>query len=464
MRKRGVTLAHARGCRILPAGSMRRLLLPLVAVSLTFSGDPLSGAPQERPSTAAITAAEFFSPTKVWDATLTLTADAHQAIQPKSGWTGGGGGFGFGRMLGPEGGRNGVAARQGVVFDYVHANLDIGPWHFDDVAARHKGNGSYLNARGTEKISVKVDLNKYVKGQKLAGVSTLNFQNNITDIGWMNESLAYRLYRDAGAYAPRTTYARLYLTIGDQPKRYLGLYSISENVDENFIDDRFGTRQGAIFKPSTQQPFTWLGADWRSYNQTYDPKTDLTDDERQRIIDLGALVSQATDAEFAARIADFVDLDAFARYFAVLVWIANSDSLLQVGQNYYTFLHPETNKLYFIAWDQDFSFGNRRFANTSWTIHYPWSGTNPFLGRIHAVEAFRSAYLAALRDLSTSHFVPERFAAQLREIAPVIRPSVELEGSQWLPGFDQIASGQSGILPYVTARAAFVQSELARAR
>jgi hypothetical protein len=53
------------------------------------------------------------------------------------------------------------------------------------------------------------------------------------------------------------------------------------------------------------------------------------------------LVSRASDAEFA-KIGDYVDLDSFAKYFAVLVWIANVDSL-QIGQNYYVYLHPTTN-------------------------------------------------------------------------------------------------------------------------
>ena len=181
-------------------------------------------------------------------------------MQPDYGATGGGGGFGN-RFLGPPGGRNGVAARQGIEFDYVHANLQLGDWTFRDVAVRYKGNGSYLRATraGSDKISLKVDLNKYVKGQKLAGLTTLNFQNNITDIGWMNEVLAYRLYRDAGALAPRTSYAQVYLTVDGQPKRYLGLYSISENVDENFAEERFGTKKGAIFKPSTPVPVHRLG-------------------------------------------------------------------------------------------------------------------------------------------------------------------------------------------------------------
>jgi hypothetical protein len=32
--------------------------------------------------------------------------------------------------LGPPGGRNGTAARQGIEFDYVHATLQINDWTF----------------------------------------------------------------------------------------------------------------------------------------------------------------------------------------------------------------------------------------------------------------------------------------------------------------------------------------------
>ena len=447
---------------------MRRLFLRLVAtaaVCLALLESAPSAARQGPTATniTSIAAADFFTPTKVWRAELSMSADAWRAMQPRQG--AGGGGFGFGggnRFLGPPGGRNGVAARQGIEFDYVHATLQIEDWTFRDVAVRYKGNGSYLRATraGSDKISLKVDLNKYVKGQKLAGLTTLNFQNNITDAGWMNEVLAYRLYRDAGALAPRTTYAQVYLAIeGEREKRYLGLYSISENVDENFAENRFGTRKGAIFKPSTQALFTDWGADWEAYDQSYDPKTDLTDAQKQRVIALGRLVSGAADEEFAARIGDYVDLDDFARYFAVLVWLANHDSLLQNGQNFYTYLHPDTDRMHFVAWDQDFSFGNTR-NNGGLSIYYPWSGNNRFLSRLYDVDAFRSKYLARMAEFSERLFVRERFEQQIGEIGPAIRPSVELEGTAWLAGFDQIVAGRSGILPYAASRAAFVKAEL----
>ena len=444
--------------------SFVRLVVAL-SVGLNLLATIPSAARQDGTPTniTSIRPAEFFSPTKVWRAHLSMSADAWQAMQPRQGP---GGGFGGGgRFLGPPGGRNGVAGRQGIEFDYVSATLQINDWTFRDVAVRYKGNGSYLRATrsGSDKISLKVDLNKHVKGQKLAGLTTLNFQNNITDGSWMNEVLAYRLYRDAGALAPRTAYAQVYLTIeGRRETRYLGLYSISENVDENFFDERFGTKKGAIFKPSTPELFVDWGPEWSVYNQSYDPKTDLTDAHKQRVIALGRLVSRAPDEEFAAKIADFVDLDDFARYFAVLAWLANHDSLLQNGQNFYTYLHPKTDRMHFIAWDQDFSFGNSR-NNSGWSIYSPWSGNNRFLSRLYQLEAFRSRYLARMTEFSERLFVPERFAQQVAEIGPAIRPSVELEGAEWLPGLDQAVAGRSGIVPYVTSRAAFVKAELEQA-
>ena len=146
-------------------------------------------------------------------------------------------------------------------------------------------------------------------------------------------------------------------------------------------------------------------------------------------------------------------------YFAVLVWLANHDSLLQNGQNFYTYLHPDTNRMHFIAWDQDFSFGNTR-NNGAWSIYSPWSGNNRFLSRLYNVDAFRSKYIARMTEFSDRLFVANRFLEQVSEIGPAIRPSVVLEGEQWLAGFDQVASGRSGIVPYVTSRAAFVKAEL----
>jgi len=75
----------------------------------------------------------------------------------------------------------------------------------------------------------------------------------------MNEPLSYRLFRDAGVPAGRTAYAQVYLTVPDQhTNHYVGVYSIVENVDNNFTRSRFGTKRGALFQagdpPGVRRP------------------------------------------------------------------------------------------------------------------------------------------------------------------------------------------------------------------
>ena len=148
---------------------------------------------------------------------------------------------------------------------------------FDDIAVRYKGNQTFRVGRQTGKISLKIDLNKYVKGQKLAGLTKLNFDNNINDPTWMREVLAFRFFRDAGVPAPRTSYARIYITVnGTVTHWYRGLFSVMEDVDENFIADRFGVKkQGMLLKPMmtpvVTQIFQSLGTDWTAYEKQYNP-------------------------------------------------------------------------------------------------------------------------------------------------------------------------------------------------
>jgi spore coat protein H len=415
----------------------------------------------------ALTQADLFQPTKIWTAHLTFTPDQWKAMTPTRGPSSGGSRFGSGEWLqGAPGERNGWGAAQGVEFHYVHADLELADRQFHDVAVRYKGNGTYMDARGTGKLPFKIDLNKYVKGQKLAGIETLNFHNNITDPGWMNEVLSYRLYRDAGVPAPRSSYVRVYLTVtGQFTRRYSGLYTIAENVDESFFQARFGSGAGAILKPVSVNPFKDLGNDWARYVQTYDPKTDLSEAERRRVIELCQFVSRARDAEFAARIGEYVDLDAFARYAAVLVWINNIDSLLDRGQNFYVHLGPATHKIIFVPWDQDHSFGGFTAVQSgnyeTGSIYKPWSDNIRFLARMYAVPAFRTAYLTRMREFSTTIFKPERFAAQVAEIAPVIRPAVMDERAR-LAQFDAIVAGRTGLLPFTAARAKSVVAQLTR--
>ena len=55
-------------------------------------------------------------------------------------------------------------------------------------------------------------------------------------------------------------------------------------------------------------------------------------------------MSSSSDAEFASKVAEYLDIDNFARYMAITAWLSDLDGILGPGQNYYLFLHPKTQQ------------------------------------------------------------------------------------------------------------------------
>ena len=365
---------------------------------------------------------------------------------PPGGRPGGPGGPGGPGLQASEGRRNGMSGAGGIHFEYVHATLNFEGVPLQDVALRYKGNGTYMDARGSDKKSLKVDLNEFVKGQKLGGVTKLNFHNNVTDVAWMHEPLAYELYRAAGVPAPRTSYARVTLNAaGARTNQFLGLYSLVENPDSNWAEQNFGSRKGAIFKPVTRELFKFQGTDWSKYKQAYDAKTDLTAKQQQRVYDFAKLITDADDGELARRLPEFLDIDEFSRFMAVTVWLSSTDSILLLGQNFVVYLHPKTDKFQFVPWDLDRAFGN--FFTPSpeqLSIRKAWTEENRFLSRVMAVPAVKEAYLARIREFQDTLFQPARFGKLVDEVAQRIRPVVKDEDPKKLKAFDQAVAG---ILP-----------------
>jgi len=349
-------------------------------------------------------------------------------------------------LQGPAGGRNGLSAIRGIEFDYVHADLKFESAALGNVAVRYKGNGTFMDTRQSDKKSFKVDLNEFVKGQKIAGLSKLNFHNNITDAGLMNEPLAYALYRDAGVPAPRSSYARLTVDApGAHTNRYLGLYSIVENPDNNWAEDQFGSKKGLILKPVTRELFKFQGEEWSKYQQAYDPKTDPTVSQLQRIYAFARLVTDADDAEFARRLPEFLDVDEFSRFMAVTVWLSSTDSILTMGQNFVVYLHPKTDKFLFLPWDLDRAFGNFFTPSpTEMSIKGAWATDNRFLQRVMKVEAVKEAYLARMAEFQKTLFQPGRLWAQVDQLAAILRPAVvDEKDEEKLARFDRVVAGEA---------------------
>lgn len=420
------------------------LALPAVLVGLFSSVTQAAESPIQGDGNT-LTPGSILRETNVWTIHLSFTAEQWEAMEPKRE----SGARGRGSFLqGPEGGRNGIASAFGWTFNYVHADLEFGTNRFKDVGVRYKGNGTFLTSRRTLKRSLKVDLNQFMKGQKFAGMSQLNLHNSVRDPSSMNEAIAYGLFRQGGVPAPRTAYARVFITVaGKYDRKYFGLYTLVEDVGNNFIEERFDTFKGAILKPVTPNLFSDLGDDWKRYNQTYDPKGTLSDEQKQRIIEFCKFTSRARDAEFAAKLPEYIDIDNFARYMAITVWLSDLDGILGPGQNYYVYLHPKTQKFNFIPWDQDQTFGQFPLRTSqeqrdNLAIHKPWSGENRFLEKVFKTEPFKTAYLARLEEFNNSIFQTQPIHREVDELAKILRSPIQDESPERLAELNKAVAGE----------------------
>ena len=425
---------------------------------------------------------DLFGPTNIWRLDFTFTKENWEGITPKKikpmnifdkdGKI---------VLRNPNAKRSGLAGVLGIEFEWTEADLTFGGQSFTNIAARYRGNGTYVNSLYGKKQSIKIDLNRNVKGQKVKGIDRLNFNNLVEDASFMHDSLGYALFRASGIAAPRTAYGWITVEVLDlherQPK---GFYLMLENIDQRFAKDRFGDSDTPIFKPVTPYLFRYLGEEWSTYAPIYDLKTAATEKQKRQVIEFSNSLTNDQDDVFAERLGTFVDLDQFSRYLASIVLIASYDGFLSNGQNFYMYLDPDTNLFGFIPWDLDHAWGDFPFIGTASdrdqaSIWHPWSGDHLLLERVMKVDAFRDLYRAQLESLLANEFNSETLEPRINQIASVIAELVEHDnpfryrrfqkavGDDWgdpPPTTDAVIRPVNAIKRFIAARAASVRDQL----
>jgi len=398
---------------------------------------------------------QLFQPTNVWDVQLKFTSNQWTQLQPNivppvmhfmqpDGSV---------VLRNPKASRNGLAGAFGLDFPWSEADLHFGDTIFHNVGARFKGNGTFIDSQHSYKRPFKIAINKHIKAQDLVGRTTVNLHNLTADASCLRDTLAYEFFRDAGVPASRTAFARLRLTIeGRFEDRLLGLYVMVENPDSEWAYEQFGVEGIALFKPVTYELFKDLGEDWSAYERIYDPKTKIRTKQSRRLIDLAKLVTHADDAEFGAKLGDFIDLDEFARFLACDVLLSNYDGLLSNGQNFLIYLDPRTDRFGFIPWDLDHSWGEFSFLGSlkqreQASIWHPWVGKNRFLERMLLVSAVRERYRSELERMRSTLFLPERLNQKVDQLVPLVRPFIAEESARRLARFEREVRDQQADLP-----------------
>lgn len=244
---------------------------------------------------------------------------------------------------------------------YVTAKLDFEDERVGRIGLRFKGDHGTLDlcvdADGQwlcPKLSMKLGFTLVDASCRFFGIRHLNLHSMQWDPTWLHERIAYDLYREFGVFAPRSAWAMVSIN-GES----FGLYSMVEDIDGSFVEDRWGDDDdGELYKeawPKTDDPEYYrallasnsTSARPEQFAQHYRALADVEDEPTALATALGRWTS----------------LDYLHRYLAVDDAIINWDGITTTyiavddswsrNHNYYWYRDTNRDRFWLIPWDLD---------------------------------------------------------------------------------------------------------------
>jgi len=293
-------------------------------------------------------------------------------------------------------------------YTYHRASITIDGMTTTDVAIRKKGN---LGSLSTARPGLRVKANEYVMGQRIAGLKVLTLNNNHQDDSLISQCLGYQLFRAAGLPASRCGFA--HVTVNGED---LGVYSHVETIREEMLERHFADGSGRLYESGGDFEAGGTGG--------FQPKTDEAAADCR---DLDAVVAAMAgpEGELPARLGAVVDLDAYARFWAMEVVTDHWDGYANNRNNFFVYHDPTSDRMHFIPWGIDALFEGRQRTTRPYAVYacgaLPW--------RLYAAPATRALYLAALHDVLDTVWDGPALVAEIDRMEALLRPLADPTGT-----------------------------------
>jgi len=273
-----------------------------------------------------------------------------------------------------------------VEFHWIFNGRDItGP----QAGIRARGKGS----RSPIKPSFKIEFDRYELRANFLGLKSLVLRANTQDASSMHERVAMEFFRKLGIPATRQVHARLY--INDQ---YGGLYTMGEEIDEGFLQRNFGESDGYLYSYEYVEPygFNYRGPDPSKYSPLpFQPENHLIDVDPAPIEAMVRTINDAPDAQFAAAVSQYIDLNNFFREVAAENFLADQDSIIgdYALNNFFLYRLQNSIRSVFIPWDK-----SNAFWDVDWDIFRNFGGNILTTRAYWAAPEYRNFYKDMLRQ------------------------------------------------------------------
>jgi LPXTG-motif cell wall-anchored protein len=298
------------------------------------------------------------------------------------------------------------------------------------------GTAATMYASQPETLPYEIRTDKYIDGQTYQGRTEFAVRPaGSTYTSGLNEALALSLTAQSSQATQRYNYVT-YSVNGRTASRI-----VVENPDEAYADELFES-DGVLYKVDSTSTFSYLGDDLSAYSEQYDQINHLNDQTVAPVVEFLKWLDSADDAEFAAHLADWVDIDSLAAYLATQDLFQNMDTLNGPGRNGYLWYDLSTKKITVVSWDLNLAYSTLGgmpdgelpdgFPKGGLPEGFPggelpegvtpgeMTGTNSMITRFQANTAFAAMEASEKERLSADWYDDGTALALLDEIAATI--------------------------------------------
>lgn len=349
---------------------------------------------------------------------------------------------------------------------YYPADLQWRGVKVRNVGIRSRG----LATRNEFKPGLRIDVNRYVDGQRFLGLRSLVLDNAYRDISMIKDRVAMNLFARLGVPAPRSSHAKVFVN-----GSLVGVYAITEELDEEFVQRAFTLPEsserdrGTLFEYHWEFPYTfaYLGSSLELYRTLFEPRSREQDSPAELfgpIEEMVRVVNEAPTESFAEQAGARIDLAQVMKYLAIERFMAEYDGLLGYKgmANFYLYRFAHDGRFSLVPWDKDQTFyaANMQIGQGL--------GDNTLVSRSIAVPELRRVYLDTLAECA-------RIARQVsegddrpwleREVARAdaqIRDAVRADPNRWF-SFDDYLAEIARMLEFARTRPGFVSCEVGNA-
>lgn len=309
---------------------------------------------------------------------------------------------------------------------FTYQNAQIPDTTVENIGFRIRGNTS----RESRKKSFKVDFNHFVKGRQFYDLEKMNLNGEHNDPSIVRAKLCWDMFNQIGVPASRANHARVY--INDE---YYGLYINVEHIDDEFVQKRFGSQDGNLYKCLYPADLVYEGPEQYHYKvyhgdrRAYELKTNQETDDYSDLVHFIDVLNNTPDSRFKTEIEKIFNVDNFLKCLAMDVLTGSWDDYWYLKNNYYLYHVPASDRFEFIPYDYDNTYGID-WVGGDWGTRdiYNWghqTEPRPLVERILNVTEYRNQYTQILSDLMENEFSFANQEPHIDQLKAMITPAAE---------------------------------------